>query len=290
MAVAGGVYRVETAAGAVDATLRGKLKQGRRSAVVVVGDRVGMRRAPGGRCLIDSVHARATTLVRRTRGGREFKVVAANLDQLFVVASMAQPPPSTTIVDRMLVMGEAGGMKILLVLTKVDLPGGRPRADALARDYRQAGYRSVCTSVVTGEGMDEFARLAASGSSALAGLSGVGKSSLLNRLDPSLQLRTAEVGRKSLRGRHTTVASRLVALPSGGRLADTPGFSDVTGVDVAATDLAGCFPDFRPYLPHCRFRDCLHLKEPGCAVLQAVGDGQIRETRHRSYRTILEAL
>lgn len=288
--VAGGVYRVETAAGDVEATLRGKLKQGRQAAVVVVGDRVGVRRVPGGRCLIDSVRARATTLVRRTRGRRDFKVVAANLDRLFVVASVARPPPSTMVVDRMLVMGEAGGMRIVLVFTKVDLPAGRARGETMARAYRQAGYRSVRTSVVTGEGMDEFGRLASSGSSALAGPSGVGKSSLLNWLDPSLELRTAAVGRKSSRGRHTTVASRLVSLPSGGRLADTPGFSDVTGVDVAATDLAGCFPEFRPYLPHCRFRDCLHLEEPDCAVLHAVDSGEICAARHRSYRTILEDL
>lgn len=287
--VAGGVYRVETAGGDVEATLRGKLKQGRREAVVVVGDRVGVRRAAGGRCWIDAVRARETTLARRTRDGRDFKVVAANLDRLFVVSSVAQPPPSTVVLDRMLVMGEASGMKIVLVFTKVDLPGGRAGAGALARAYRQAGYGSVCTSVVTGEGMDEFDRLASSGSSALAGPSGVGKSSLLNCLDPSLQLRTAAVGRKSLRGRHTTVTSRLVSLPSGGRLADTPGFSDVTGVDVAAADLAECFPEFRPHLPHCRFRDCLHLEEPDCAVRQAVGRG-ISRTRHQSYKAILEGL
>ncbi len=285
--VAGGVYRVFTPGGHVRATLRGKLKQGRRAAAVVIGDRVGVHRVSEGRYVIDAVRSRETELVRRTRGARVSKVLAANLDRLFVVASVAQPAPSTIVVDRMLVMGEAGGLDVFLVFTKTDLPGGRARARALAGSYRQAGYRSVCTSVLTGRGMDDFGRLAGSGSSALAGPSGVGKSSLLNWLDPSLGLRTGAVGRKSLRGTHTTVASRLVTLPSGGRVADTPGFSDVTGVDVTAPGLAACFADFRPFLELCRFRDCMHLHEPGCAVLRAVAAGQIRETRHHSYRTIL---
>lgn len=288
--VVGGVYRVLTPSGDVEATLRGKLKQGRRAKAVVVGDRVGLRRASAGRYVIDSVRSRDTTLARLARGGRSAKVVAANLDRLFVVASVAQPSPSTAVVDRMLVMGEAGGLEIVLVFTKTDLRGGRARAAALACAYRQAGYRSVCTSVRTGDGMDEFGRLAGAGSSALAGPSGVGKSSLLNWLDPSLGLRTASVGKRSLRGRHTTVASRLVSLPSGGHVADTPGFSDVAGVDVAASDLAACFADFRPYLELCRFRDCKHLHEPGCAVLRAVAGGDIREDRHRSYQAILEEL
>lgn len=283
----GGVYRVLTPLGDVRATLRGKLKQGGRNALVVLGDRVGVRAASAGRFVIDEVLARETVLARRMKGGRATKVLAANLDRLLVVASVARPPPSTAAVDRLLVMGEAGGLKAHLVLTKTDLPGGGERAGALARFYEQAGYRAVCVSVVTGAGIGEFERLVNSGSSALAGPSGVGKSSLLNRLDPSLGLRTADVGRKSLRGKHTTVTSRLVSLPGGGRVADTPGFSDVSGLRVAPKDLDACFPEFRPHLGRCRFRDCSHLQEPGCAVLEAVERGRVATSRHRSYRTIL---
>ena len=280
-----------TPLGDVWATLRGKLKQGGQGvAVVVVGDRVGVRAASAGRFVIDEVRAREPVLARRTQGGRATKILAANLDRLLVVASVAQPSPSTTAIDRMLVMGEAGGLKVVLVLTKTDLPGGGEQAGTLARFYERAGYSSVCVSVVTGDGIDDFERLVSTGSSALAGPSGVGKSSLLNRLDPSLDLRTGDLGRRSLRGKHTTVTSRLVSLPAGGRVADTPGFSEVSGVRVAPEELDACFADFQPYLGHCRFRDCRHLREPGCAVLQAVADGRVAAPRHRSYRMILDEM
>ncbi len=287
----GGSYRVLTPGGDVEATLRGKLKQGsQRAALVVVGDLVGVRPAAEGRFVIDEVRDRKTVLARRMQGGHATKIVAANLDRLLVVASVAQPSPSTTVIDRMIVMGEAGGLKVVLVLTKTDLPGGGEQAATLARFYERAGYPSVCVSVVTGDGVADFERVVGSGLSALAGPSGVGKSSLLNRLDPSLGLRTSGVGRRSLRGKHTTVASRLVSLPGGGRVADTPGFSDVSGVRVDPEDLDACFADFRPYLGQCRFRDCRHLREPGCAVLEAVAEGRVAAQRHRSYRMILDEM
>ena len=287
----GGTYTVHTGDGTLEATVRGRLKQsGNVRDRVVIGDRVGVAEAWGGGHVIESVQPRRTHLARRTAGGRVAKVVAANLDRLVVVASVADPPPTPGVIDRMLVMGEAGGMEACVVLNKVDLPRGREVADELSKLYRFAGYAVVRTSAVTGEGMEPFREVIRAGSSALAGPSGVGKSTLLNAVEPGLELRTREVGRRSRAGRHTTVSSRLVFLEGGGIVADTPGFSDVGLGDVSRAELDRCFADFRSFLGRCHFNDCTHVHEPGCAVLAAVEAGQIRSARHDSYRTILEEL
>jgi len=118
----------------------------------------------------------------------------------------------------------------------------------------------------------------------------VGKSSLLNAVDPGLSLRTREVGRRSRAGRHTTVSSRLITLAGGGQVADTPGFSDAGPGELTARDLGRCFADFRPFIGHCQFNDCIHLHEPGCAVLAAMAEGRIQPERHQSYRMILDDL
>ena len=286
----GGVYRVRTDAGTVAASLRGRIKHVGKRDRVVIGDHVDIEDAFGEAPVIVAALPRRTRLSRRSSRSRFAKVVAANLDRLLVVASVADPPPSRTVIDRMLVMGEAGGMECWVVLNKVELAGGLALADELGAVYRKAGYPVVATSVTTGEGVDAFRALIQSGSSVLAGPSGVGKSSLLNAVEPGLSLRTQAVGRRSRAGRHTTVSSRLIALAGGGRVADTPGFSDAGPGGVAARDLGRCFPDFRPCLDRCRFNDCVHIHEPGCAVLSAVAEGRIDRARHESYRTILAEL
>ena len=287
--VLGGVYRVCTEDGdAVQASLRGRLKRGgRRGDKVVIGDRVGVGGGAGEGAVIESVEPRRTSLARRPSWSRFAKVVAANLDRLIVVASVVDPPPIRSVIDRMLVMGESGGMGCRVVLNKVDLPGGAAVAAELAASYRQAGYRVEVTSVVTGEGIDAFGALIHGATSALVGPSGVGKSSLLNALEPGLALRTREVGGRSRAGRHTTVSSRLIPLAGGGQVADTPGFSDAGPGRLAASELGRCFADFRPFLGQCQFNDCIHLHEPGCAVLAAVADGNVQLARYESYKAIL---
>ena len=287
----GGVYRVRTAEGIVEASLRGRLKwTGPVPGKVVIGDHVEVVAGAEGAFVIESVRARRTSLSRWTSSGRTAKVVAANLDRLLVVASVSDPRPSREVIDRMLVMGESGGMDVRLVLNKVDLAGSRAVQAELERAYRAAGYAVLATSAVTGEGMEAFGAVIHAGSSALAGPSGVGKSSLLNAVEPSLDLRTRRVGRRSRIGKHTTVSSRLIALADGGHVADTPGFSDVGLGGVAPAELDGCFADFRPFLGTCHFKDCTHVHEPGCSVLAAVADGHIQPERHRSYRSILAEL
>lgn len=286
----GGVYRVQTDAGTVEASLRGRIKHVGKRDRIVIGDYVEVGNASGDAPVIEAALPRRSTLSRRSSTSRFAKVLAANLDRLLMVASVADPPPSRSVIDRMLVMGEAGGMECGIVLNKVELPGGRALADALGAAYRKAGYQVVGTSVVTGEGIDAFRVLIHSGSSVLAGPSGVGKSSLLNAVEPGLALRTQAVGRRSRAGRHTTVSSRLITLAGGGRVADTPGFSDAGPGDVPARDLGRCFADFRPYLGQCHFNDCVHIREPACAVLAAVEEGHIGRERHKSYQTILAEL
>lgn len=286
----GGVYRVRTDAGKLEASLRGRIKHAGMRGRVVIGDYVDVRNASGESAVIEAVLPRRTSLSRRPSWSRFAKVVAANLDQLLLVASVADPPPSRSVIDRMLVMGEAGGMECVIVLNKVEVASGRTVADELAEAYRKAGYPVVKTSVVTGAGIDAFRTRIRSRASALAGPSGVGKSSLLNAVEPGLSLSTNAVGTRSRAGRHTTVSSRLITLAGGGRVADTPGFSDAGPGAVAARDLAHCFPDFRPYLGECRFNDCVHLHEPGCSVLSAVEGGRIERARHWSYQAILAEL
>ena len=292
----GGVYRVRTADGPIEASLRGKLKKGqrrrgqRKGGRVVIGDVVTVGAGSGGAWVIEAVAPRRTWLARRPSWSRVDRVVAANLDCLLVVVSVADPPPSRFVIDRVLVMGESGGMACQVVLNKVDLPGSRAVVAELAGAYRAAGYPVLPTSAVTGAGIEALRAVMEAGSSALAGPSGAGKSSLLNRVEPGLDLRTRPVGRRSRTGRHTTVSSRLIALSGGGQVADTPGFSDAGVGSVDAAALGGCFPEFRPFLGQCHFNDCTHVHEPGCTVAAAITAGHIRQERHESYRTILEEL
>ena len=289
--ILGGVYTVETGAGSVEASLRGRLKrEARTDDRVVIGDRVTVLEGSGGEYTIESVEPRTSWVSRRTLGGRRGKVVASNLDRLLVCASVAEPAPSPPVIDRMLVMGESGGLACAVILNKVDLVVDRAPVEALADRYTGAGYDVIQTSIHTDEGAAAFHELLCSGSSALVGPSGVGKSSLVNWVEPSVSLRTKEVGRRSKAGRHTTVSSRIIPLECGGRVADTPGFSDVGVGGVAKADLDGCFPDFAPFLGECRFRDCSHVHEPGCAVRQGLEDGLINTDRYDSYLSILDEL
>lgn len=257
---------------------------------MVIGDFVTVGLGSGDSPVIEAVGPRRTHLARRPSWSRVARVVAANLDRLMVVVSVADPPASRAAIDRMLVMGESGGMGCRLVLNKVDLPNSGAVVAEMTKSYHAAGYRVLPTSAVSGAGIDAFRGEIETGSSALAGPSGAGKSSLLNRIEPDLNLRTRPVGRRSRAGRHTTVSSRLIALSAGGQVADTPGFSDVGFGDVDALALARCFPEMRPFLGQCRFKDCIHVHEPGCAVVAAVSAGQVQEDRYRSYQAILEEL
>jgi ribosome biogenesis GTPase len=280
----GGSYRVATANGGITAVLRGSAKRGDR---VVVGDHVLLERPDRrGTARIVAIEPRRNVLTRRTPTGRGGRPIAANLDRVLVLTSVADPAPLDHLTDRLLVIAEGNHIPAGVVVTKIDLAS---HAD-LSRRFRIAGYPLWAVSIRTGEGIEELARELAGHVTLLTGPTGVGKSSLLNRLQPGLALRTAEVSAKIRRGKNTTVTASMVPLDDGGHLVDTPGFSDVGIWGIEPRALAHCFPEMRPLIERCKFPDCRHLSEPDCAVRAEVEAGQIEGDRYESYRKLLREL
>jgi len=281
----GSAYRVATADGEVRAVLAGKAK--RDTTRVVVGDRVRLEPDPEAHLhAIVGVEPRTALLERRVPEGRGTRPVAANVDQVFVVTATVDPAPIPQLIDRLLVVAEANEIPAAVVVNKIDLD---PGASLIARLTR-AGYVVHATSVRTGEGIAVLATALAGRISVVTGPSGAGKSSLLNRLQPGLQLRTAEVSAKVRRGKNTTVSAVMLPLDAGGYLVDTPGFSEVGLWGINPGELDTCFPEFRPFLGDCRYADCRHRSEPGCRVREALESGAIARDRWESYLALLDEL
>jgi ribosome biogenesis GTPase len=281
----GSAYRVGTDGTEVRAVLRGKVKLD--TPKVVVGDVVRLEAEPGGELhAIVGIEPRRTVLERRVPEGRGVRPIAANIDQVFVIVATRSPDPIPQLIDRLLVLAEADSLDAAIVLNKVDLDPGT----AIAERSRRAGYPVYPTSVKTGEGLETLKAAMLGKASVVTGPSGVGKSSLLNAIQPGLQLRTGEVSRRIRRGRNTTVSAVMLPLDGGGYLVDTPGFSEVGMWGVDPRTLADCFPDFRPFLGDCRYADCRHRKEPGCRVREALEGGAIAEDRYQSYLALLQEL
>ena len=281
----GSVYRVATAGGQIRAVLTGKAK--RDTTRVVVGDRVRLEPDPDAELhAIVGVEPRTALLERRVPEGRGTRPVAANVDQVFVVTATVDPAPIPQLIDRLLVVAEANEIPAAVVVNKIDLDPGT----ALIVRLTRAGYVVHATSVRTGQGMPEFAAALARRTSVVTGPSGSGKSSLLNQLQPGLQLRTGEISAKGRRGKHTTVSAVMLPLDAGGYLVDTPGFSEVGLWGIEPGELDTCFPEFRPFLGDCRYADCRHRTEPGCRVREALDGGAIARDRWESYLVLLEEL
>lgn len=282
----GGTFRIATEAGEVTAVLRGKAKRSRYDRVVV-GDRVTLDAGDAqGTRGIASVEPRRNLLERRTPSGRNNRPVAANLDRVYVVTSVVDPHPIPQLIDRLFAIAEANEIPVALVINKAELGDTGP----LAERYRKAGYEAFPVSAKSGRGLEELFAGLRGRESLFAGASGVGKSTILNRLQPGLALRTGAISERSRRGTNTTVAAVLVPLPGGGWLVDTPGFSDVGLWGINPRELARCFPEMREPLEHCKFADCTHRDEPGCAVRQATTTGAVDPDRYASYLILLEEL
>ena len=267
-----------------------RLKGYRSTNPVAVGDQVNFEVEADGTGVIRRIEARKNCIVRKSVNlSHESHVVAANLDRAFLVVTLAAPRTSTGFMDRFLVTAEAYGIPTTIVLNKIDAleAEGRAQAQALAAVYRDAGYGWLEVSAHTGEGLDALRAELATGIHVLSGHSGVGKSTLVNELIPGLRLKTAEVSESHNKGRHTTTFAEMHALPDGGFLVDTPGIKGFGLVTLERDTLNHHFPEFFRRLPECKFHNCVHDKEPGCAVVQAVKEGDIAESRHRNHLEML---
>ena len=255
---------------------RGKFRH--KKIVPLVGDRVEITRLEGNTGMVDEILPRKNEFLRPA---------VANIDQLVIIVSGATPVTDPFLIDRMTSLAEGKGCESIICINKCDLE----RADELFDIYTAVGFPTVRVSAETGEGIDTLANLISGKVSAFTGNSGVGKSSILNKLEPGFSLSVGQVSEKLGRGRHTTRHVELFRLQNGAVVADTPGFSsfdtDQTEVRMKET-LAATFREFKPYLEDCRFVGCAHVKEKGCAVRAALKEGKIPPSRHASYVRLYE--
>lgn len=248
---------------------------------LAVGDRVRVDMGPKGHGVILEVLPRTTRFSRAGFRGHEHTVVC-NLDLIAIVFACAHPNPDLWKLDRFLVAAEAEGLRPVIVANKADLAP----PDSFV-EYAGLDYETIVTSARTGIGIACLLDVLAGRISAFVGPSGVGKSSLLNALEPGLELRTADVGHVTHKGRHTTTSAQLIALRHGGWVADTPGLRQFDLLNLAPEEIADCFPEFRRVVERCRFDDCIHVAEPGCAIKAALDRDEISRRRYESYLALL---
>ncbi|MCR4780851.1 MAG: ribosome small subunit-dependent GTPase A [Ruminiclostridium sp.] len=268
----GGIYYTETSEGVLACRARGIFRN--RSVSPAAGDNVTVSAEDNAEPQIESIAERKNLLIRPP---------LANLDMVLLVVSSCEPSPNAYIIDKLISIFESKEIETALIFTKTDMR----EVKGLAEIYEKAGYRCFFTDPE--RGADDIRACAEGKTSAMIGNSGVGKSSLMNRIFPELNTETGEISKKLGRGRHTTREVRMYPLGGGGYIADTPGFSTVDIERygrIPKAELAGCFPEFVPYIGKCRFADCAHLKESGCAVTEAVNAGLIARSRYESYARI----
>jgi ribosome biogenesis GTPase len=290
--VTGGEVRVRLGEATVACSLRGRLRVRAGSPPVVAGDRVAVVHDGKGGVSLDEVLPRYSWLSRFVEREASERVVVANVDRLFAVASVAEPPLHTAFLDRVLAAAEWGHVTACIVLNKIDLAGSAGDSltlETLRGCYVPAGYDVVTTCAATGDGVESLASRIGEGVYAFVGESGVGKTSLVNRLDPRLDLRVRSIGEHTGRGRHTTTNAQLFPFRRG-YLADTPGMQTFGFPGTDETALAGCFPEFARLDRPCRFHPCTHSHEPDCAVKAALASGEVSASRYQSYLDILAAV
>ncbi len=271
----GGFYYVEAADGIYECKARGVFRKSKIKPLA--GDRVEISINENAENTIDVIMERSSLMLRPP---------VANIDRLFIVSSAKEPNPVLLIIDRLTAIAVNRGIEPIVVFTKSDLAD----VDGYIEIYRKAGIKAIAVSSVTGEGVEQVKAELKNHISAFCGNSGVGKSTLLNAIDPSLGLKTAEISDKLGRGRHTTRQSELFRV-EGGYVADTPGFSSLELEEneiILKDELPYAFPEFEKYLGQCKFTSCLHVKDKGCRVIEAVEAGEIPQSRHESYCVMME--
>lgn len=276
----------------VECRMKGKLRTRgiRTTNPVAVGDEVDVERKPDG-AVIGGIHERRNYIIRRaTNLSREAHVIAANVDVAMLVVTVNHPVTSPVFVDRFLASAEAYRIPVVLVFNKMDLYGEEDRemVEAWTAVYEGVGYECLHVSAATGEGVEQVRERMRGRVTVLAGLSGVGKSSLVNRVEPGLQLKVAEISEAHDTGRHTTTFAEMFPLSGGGYIVDTPGIRAFGLVGMERGEISHYFPEIFRHAADCRYGNCTHTREPGCAVVEAVERGDISESRYFSYVSLLE--
>jgi len=251
--------------------------------IVTTGDRVWFRDAGNGEGMIERIEPRHGVLTRASR--RREHVLVANVDQLIIVMSLVEPDLKPHLIDRYLAIAQQGELAPILCLNKSDLVE-HANLQPLIGAYSQLGIQTLLTSAVTGEGVDRLREMLKGRATVFSGQSGVGKSSLLNAIQPDLSLRVRSVSESTQKGRHTTTTAELIKLDFGGWVVDTPGVRQLQLWDTIPDEVEGFFPEFRPFVALCAFPDCTHTHEGGCAVKKAVERRQISARRYHSYMGI----
>ncbi|MGH8015039.1 MAG: ribosome small subunit-dependent GTPase A [Candidatus Zixiibacteriota bacterium] len=257
---------------------------------VAVGDDVMFARSHDGSGVIEQVLERRTAFFRpEVRQFSVKQVIAANLDKLAIVGSIKKPVLKTGLIDRFLISAQMGNMTPIIIINKIDFP--RPKElDETVRVYKKLGYETYLTSCESGEGIAELAQTLINYRILLVGHSGVGKTTIINKLIPGLELKTREVSEATHRGTHTTTNIELYEIPSGGFLADSPGLKVMGLWEVEKEQLPSFYPEFERILGTCKFRGCSHTHEPGCAVKSALQKGEIAQFRYDNYVAIADSL
>ena len=288
--------RVQAQGKLIYSRVRGRirLEETRDTNPIAVGDRVSLRINEDGTGLITKVHDRTNALIRRAAGRRVGfrQVIMSNVERVWIVQSAAFPEPNSGLIDRILVSAESQEIKCGILINKIDLAFGNQveTIKLLRRRYSWLGYPVILTSTVVGEGIESVKEALLGNLSILSGPSGVGKTSILNAIEPGLNLRTGDVSDKTRKGRHTTAHAELFLLSGGGGVVDTPGIREFGVLDIEPWELGHYFPEFRRHLAHCQFAACTHDHEPGCKVKVATAEKSITEQRYQSYLSILGSI
>ena len=290
----GSWYTVRTDEGLnVDCKIKGnfRLKGIRSTNPVAVGDIVDIVRNQEGTAFITAIHDRRNYIIRKSQNlSKQSHIIAANVDQAFLIVTVNYPQTSTIFIDRFLATAEAYSVQTVLVFNKTDILSDEERhyQEMMMRLYETVGYKCVAVSATTGLGMDAILPMLKDKKTLLSGNSGVGKSTFINHILPGANLRTSEISDAHNTGMHTTTFSEMLELPDGGYLIDTPGIKGFGTFDMEPEELTSYFKDIFHFSKECRFNNCTHTHEPGCAVLKAVEEHYIAASRYQSYLSMLE--
>jgi ribosome biogenesis GTPase / thiamine phosphate phosphatase len=259
---------------------------------IAVGDRVSFEMEQEGKGVIHAIAERSNYIIRKSLNlSRQYHILAANMDQAFLIATLALPRTSAGFIDRFLLTAEAYRIPVTILFNKVDLFEEDAEAmnelNAFAGIYQKIGYPCYLVSATEKKEIETLKRLSRDKITLIAGHSGVGKSTLVNAMDKSLQLKTGEISDAHFKGKHTTTFAEMHRLAYGGFIIDTPGIKELGIVDMKKEEVAHYFPEMRKKMSGCRFNNCLHINEPKCAVIEAVENGEIAASRYNSYLSIM---